>query len=45
MYIFQYLEIYSQIYLAILINSNQKWLNTEDFLEALKENLEDKLKN
>ena len=31
--------------LAILINSNQKWLNTEDFLEALKENLEDKLKN
>ena len=31
--------------LAILINSNQKWLNTEDFLETLKENLEDKLKN
>ncbi len=30
--------------LAILINSNQKWLNTEDFLQILKENLEGKLK-
>ncbi len=30
--------------LAILINSDQKWLNTQDFLETLKENLEEKLK-
>ena len=30
--------------LAILINPNQKWLNTQDFLETLKENLENKLK-
>ena len=29
--------------LAILINSNQKWLNTEEFLTALKEKLEEKL--
>ena len=29
--------------LAILINSNQKWLNTEDFLSSLKEKLEEKL--
>ena len=26
------------------INSNQDWLNTEDFLKTLKENLENKLK-
>jgi len=26
--------------LAILINSDQKWLNTQDFLETLKKNLE-----
>ena len=31
--------------LAILIKSDQKWLNTQDFLEALKVNLEEKLKN
>jgi len=30
--------------LAILISSDQKWLNTQDFLEVLKENLEEKLK-
>ncbi len=30
--------------LAILINPNQKWLNTQNFLETLKENLENKLK-
>tara|TARA_B100000579_G_scaffold270232_1_gene223152 strand:- start:2623 stop:3840 length:1218 start_codon:yes stop_codon:yes gene_type:complete len=30
--------------LAILISPNQKWLNTQDFLETLKENLENKLK-
>ena len=30
--------------LAILINSDQKWLNTQDFLETLKGNLEEKLK-
>ena len=30
--------------LAILISSDQKWLNTQDFLEALKVNLEEKLK-
>ena len=30
--------------LAILINFDQKWLNTQDFLETLKENLENKLK-
>ena len=30
--------------LAILINSEQKWLNTQDFLEVLKVNLEEKLK-
>ena len=30
--------------LAILISSEQKWLNTQDFLEALKVNLEEKLK-
>ena len=29
--------------LAILINSNQKWLNTEEFLNALKNKLEEKL--
>ena len=29
--------------LAILINPDQKWLNTQDFLEVLKENLEKKL--
>ena len=30
--------------LAILINEKQKWLNTNDFLEILKKNLEIKLK-
>ena len=30
--------------LAILINPEQKWLNTQDFLETLKINLEEKLK-
>ena len=30
--------------LAILINSDQDWLNTQDFLKTLKENLENKLK-
>ena len=30
--------------LAILINSDQKWLNTQNFLETLKVNLEEKLK-
>jgi isocitrate dehydrogenase len=30
--------------LAILISSDQKWLNTQDFLETLKINLEEKLK-
>ena len=30
--------------LAILINSDQEWLNTQDFLETLKKNLENKLK-
>ena len=30
--------------LAILINSNQKYLNTQDFLETKKENSEKKLK-
>ena len=30
--------------LAILINRDQKWLNTKDFLETLKKNLENKLK-
>ena len=30
--------------LAILINSDQNWLNTQDFLKTLKENLENKLK-
>ena len=30
--------------LAILISSDQKWLNTQDFLETLKGNLEEKLK-
>ena len=30
--------------LAILISSDQKWLDTEDFLETLKGNLEEKLK-
>jgi len=30
--------------LAILINPDQKWLNTNDFLESLKENLDKKLK-
>jgi len=30
--------------LAILINSDQKWLNTQDFLETLKGDLEEKLK-
>ena len=29
--------------LAILISQNQKWLNTQDFLNTLKENLEKKL--
>ena len=29
--------------LAILINEKQKWLNTQDFLEILKKNLEKKL--
>ena len=29
--------------LAILLNKKQKWLNTEDFLEILKKNLEKKL--
>ena len=29
--------------LAILISQNQKWLNTQDFLNALKDNLEKKL--
>ena len=29
--------------LAILINENQKWLNTQDFLNTLKDNLEKKL--
>ncbi len=29
--------------LAILINKNQKWLNTEDFLSTLKDNLQKKL--
>ena len=29
--------------LAILINPDQRWLNTQDFLEVLKENLEKKL--
>ena len=29
--------------LAILINEKQKWLNTRDFLEILKKNLEKKL--
>ena len=29
--------------LAILINPNQKWLNTEDFLNTLKTKLEEKL--
>ena len=30
--------------LAILINSDQDWLNTQDFLKTLKKNLENKLK-
>ena len=30
--------------LAILISPNQKWLNTQDFLEALKDSLENELK-
>ena len=30
--------------LAILINPDQKWLNSQEFLEILKENLEIKLK-
>jgi isocitrate dehydrogenase len=30
--------------LAILISSDQKWLNTQNFLETLKGNLEEKLK-
>ena len=30
--------------LAILISSDQKWLNTQDFLKTLKTNLEEKLK-
>ena len=30
--------------LAILISNDQEWLNTQDFLEALKVNLEEKLK-
>jgi len=30
--------------LAILINSDQKWLNTQDFLGTLKDNIEEKLK-
>ncbi len=30
--------------LAILISSDQKWLNTQEFLETLKRNLEEKLK-
>lgn len=30
--------------LAILINLNQKWLNTQEFLKVIKENLENKLK-
>ena len=29
--------------LAVLINSNQKWLNTEDFLKKLQKKLEEKL--
>ena len=29
--------------LAILISQNQKWLNTQDFLNTLKDNLEKKL--
>ena len=29
--------------LAILISENQKWLNTQDFLNTLKDNLEKKL--
>ena len=29
--------------LAILINKKQKWLNTQDFLEILKQNLEENL--
>ena len=29
--------------LAILINFDQIWLNTQDFLEELKRNLEEKL--
>jgi isocitrate dehydrogenase len=29
--------------LAVLINPNQKWLNTEDFLKKLQQNLEEKL--
>ena len=31
--------------LAILINENQKWLNTQDFLNTLKDNLEKKLES
>ena len=30
--------------LAILIDSGQNWLNTQNFLKTLKENLENKLK-
>jgi len=29
--------------LAILINKNQKWMNTQDFLNILKKRLEKKL--
>ena len=29
--------------LALLINKNHKWLNTEDFLNLIKNNLEKKL--
>ena len=31
--------------LAILISSDQKWLNTQDFLEALKSKFGRKIKN
>ena len=31
--------------LAILISENQKWLNTQDFLNTLKDNLEKKLES
>jgi isocitrate dehydrogenase len=31
--------------LAILISENQKWLNTQDFLNTLRDNLEKKLES